>query len=95
MKHTVRNILLIVFAALLLVSFAGCKKEETVAPSAQSTLQIDTVKIIPLAYLDEPYDLYEVILAEKGVEYSATACYTDVTLNAETNEYVFEEKHWR
>ena len=92
MKHAVRNILLIVLSALLLVSFAGCKKEETAAPSIQSALQIDTVKIIPLAYLDEPYDLYEVILTEEGVEYSATACYTDVTLNVETNEYVFEEK---
>ena len=91
MKHTVRNIFLMLLTAVLLVSFAACKEDSATDTSADGILRIETVKILPTAYIDEPYDLWEIIVPEDGVEYSATACYTKVTLNPDSNAYNFEE----
>lgn len=91
MKQSIRNVFLIVLAAILLVSFAACTTGSD-NENGDNLLQIETIKILPKAYINEPYDLWEILIPEDGVEYSATACYTEVTLNAETNEYDFVEK---
>ena len=77
MKKTTRALLLIVVAVLLLTAFAGCQEQETPAASS-SSLQVNTIKFMPYAYLGESFDLRDVLLMEEGVEYSATACYVDV-----------------
>lgn len=91
MKHTLRNIFLIFIAAVMLVSFTACKEDTAIDTDAEGALRIETVKILPKAYIDEPFDLWEIIVPEDGVDYSATASYTKVTLDSNTKEYVFEE----
>ena len=91
MKKSFRNVLLMMLAVLLLISCAACKTGSAGSSESNGALQIETVKILPQAYINEPYDLWEIIIAEDGVDYSATACYTEVTLDAETNEYTFQE----
>lgn len=91
MKHIIRNILLILLSAVLLVSFAACGDKGEQNTGADGELLIETVKIIPAAYINEPYDLSEILILEQGVEYSATARYTEVTFIPETNEYSFVE----
>ena len=78
MKKMTRNFILFLVAILLVGSFAGCNQEET--PVATSTLQVNTIKFMPYAYLDEEFDLRDVLLMEEGVEYSATARYVEVKL---------------
>lgn len=76
MKKATRIILLFVVAVCLLAAFAGCDQE----PAVQSgSLQVNTIKIMPYAYLNEEFDLRDVLLMEEGVEYSATACYVDIS----------------
>ena len=91
MKKLFRNVLLMMLAVFLLMACTACKTDSAGPSGSDGALQIETVKILPQAYINEPYDLWEIIIAEDGVDYSATACYTEVTLDAETNEYTFEE----
>lgn len=86
MKKTTRALLLIVVAVLLLTAFVGCQEQETPVANS-SSLQVNTIKFMPYAYMGESFDLRDVLLMEEGVEYSATACYVDV---ATLTEYPLE-----
>ena len=88
MSKTFRKVLLMILSALLLFSVAACKDEQA---KPQQELIIETVKVLPKAYLGEEFDLWEVIVTEDGVKYSATACYTETILDPTTNEYSFQE----
>lgn len=90
MKKTIRNFILLVVAVLLVAAFAGCDNQETPA-EAGSSLQINTIKFMPYAYLDESFDLRDVLLMEEGVEYSATGCYVEVTQDETTKEFTISE----
>ena len=74
MKRTTKAVLLMVLIVLLLASFAGCNQEKTNAKTG-NPLQIQTAELIPSAYLDEVFDLREIMELEDGVQYSAKACY--------------------
>ena len=74
MKRTTKAVLLMVLIVLLLASFAGCSQEKTNAKTG-NPLQIQTAELIPSAYLDEVFDLREIMELEDGVQYSAKACY--------------------
>ena len=50
MKQSIRNVFLIVLAAILLVSFAACKTGPD-NENGDNLLQIETIKILPKAYL--------------------------------------------
>ncbi len=74
--------------SLITSLFAG---EEDESASGDS-LKVSTVKFMPYAYLNEPFNLREqVLLPEEGIEYSATACYVVVSQNPETFEYTITE----
>ena len=88
MSKTIRNVFLIVFAVLLLMALAGCNEEKS---DSGAPLQITTLKSMPSAYLNEPFDLREVLTIEKGVTYSATACYVEYTYQEATKDYAFRE----
>lgn len=90
MKKTIRNFILLVVAVVLVAAFAGCDQQETPA-AAGSSLQINTIKFMPMAYLDESFDLRDVLLMEEGVEYSATGCYVEVKQDATTKEFTISE----
>lgn len=90
MKKTVRNLILLVVAVLLVAAIAGCDKQETPG-AADSALQINTIKFMPMAYLDESFDLRDVLLMEEGVEYSATGCYVEVKQDETTKEFTISE----
>lgn len=90
MKKTVRNLILLVVAVLLVAAIAGCDKQETPG-AAGSALQINTIKFMPMAYLDESFDLRDVLLMEEGVEYSATGCYVEVKQDETTKEFTISE----
>ena len=89
MKKTIRSIFLIALSLLLLVSFVACGGETA---KKNGSLQVNTVKIIPTAYENEPYDLREVILMEDGVKYSATACYIEYIFDADSKTYSRNEQ---
>ncbi len=89
MKNTMRVVTLITVVLLLLTAVSGCNKQQ--GDQTGEYLTVNTVKVIPDAYLDEPYDLREVILMEDGVAYSASAVQTEITLNEETGEFAFAE----
>ncbi len=89
MKKTARNLILLVVAVLLIASFAGCNQKET--PAAASDLQVNTIKFMPYAYLNESFDLRDVLLMEEGVDYSATACYVEVKQDETTKEFSITE----
>ena len=91
MKHLMRNVLLLLLVSIMLLSFAACNEQSDGGSKAEGSLKIETVKVITPAYLDEPYDIMQILLPQDGVKYSATARYTDVTLDPETNEYSFQE----
>ena len=61
MRKTIRSVFLIALSLLLLVSFVACGGETA---KKEGSLQVNTVKIIPTAYENEPYDLREVILSQ-------------------------------
>ena len=84
MRKTIRNVFLIALSLLLLGSFAACGVETA---TENGSLQVSTIKIVPTAYLDEAYDLREVILMEDGVNYSATACYIEYIFDANSKTY--------
>ena len=90
MKKTIRNLILLVVAVLIVAAFAGCGDQETPV-AAGSSLQINTIKFMPLAYLDESFDLRDVLLMEEGVEYSATGCYVEVKQDEATKEFTISE----
>ena len=54
MKHTLRNIFLIFIAAVMLVSFTACKEDTAIDTDAEGALRIETVKILPKAYITNP-----------------------------------------
>ncbi len=94
MKKTARNIVLIVVAVLLIaalvvagVFFLPGLLGGNQSNAASGTLQVNTIKIMPYAYMGESFDLRDVLLMEEGVEYSATACYVDI---ATMTEYSLE-----
>ena len=89
MKKATRRILLIVLATLLIASFAACNSQNNKISSG--TLQINTVEVIPSAYLNEVFDLREIILMEDDVEYSATVCCAKYTLDESSVQYIFNE----
>lgn len=90
MKKTIRNIILLVVAVMLIATFAGCNQQET--PNvATGSLQINTIKFMPYAYLGESFDLRDVLLMEDGVEYSATGCYVEVKQDETTKEFTISE----
>ena len=85
MKKTARNIVLIVVAVLLVAAlvvagifFLPSLLGGNQNPVASGKLQVNTIKIMPYAYMGESFDLRDVLLMEDGVEYSATACYVDI-----------------
>ncbi len=90
MKKAMKNILLMLVAIALLASFAGCNQQGS--SKGKSPLTVNTVQIIPTAYLDEPYDLRDIILMEDGVEYSATACYVEYVYNEGAKQYTANEQ---
>ena len=85
MKKVMKSFLLILLATAILAAFAGCNQQGS--SKETGSLTVDTVEIITTAYLDEPYDLTNVILLEESVEYSATAVYSKVVRNEENNTY--------
>ena len=87
MKKTMRSLFLIALALVLAASFAACDTEQTPAAVNSGSLRINTVEILPEAYINEPYDLQEIILMEEGVTYSATAFYVETVRDTETNVY--------
>ncbi len=84
MKKTARSLFLICLVFLLLFSIAGCKTQDE---AENGSLKINTVPIMPYAYLNEQFDLREVIDMEDGVEYSAEVCYIKMIIDTETKEY--------
>ena len=72
MKNATRKIMLLALAVLLLAVFAGCNESDTTPAISADALQINTLEILPNAYLNEAFDLREILLMEEGVEYSAT-----------------------
>ena len=54
-------------------------------------LKVNTIRFMPYAYLGEAFDLREVLLMEDGVEYSATACYVEVSQDEVTKEFTVKE----
>ena len=89
MKKTTGRILLIVLAILLLASFAACGSQKDT--QGGKALEINTVEIIPSAYLNEVFDLRDVILMEDGVSYSAKASYVKYTLDESSRKYTSSE----
>lgn len=76
MKKTVVFLFVLVVALALL---AGCEQlPSKPALNNATSFELKTVKVVPTAYLGDAYDLFDVILPEKDVEYSATACYVDI-----------------
>lgn len=59
--------------------------------TATEALKVNTIKFMPYAYLGEAFDLREVLLMEDGVEYSATACYVEVSQDEVTKEFSIKE----
>ena len=90
MKKAMKSFLLILLATAILAAFAGCNQHGSSKDSGNLT--VDTVEIITTAYLDEPYDLTNVILLEEGVEYSATAVYSKAVRNEENNTYTITKE---
>ena len=90
MKKAMKNILLMLVTIALLASFAGCDQQGS--SKGKSPLTVNTVQIVPAAYLDEPYDLLDIILTEEGVEYSATACYVEYVYNEGAKQYTANEQ---
>ena len=88
MNKFIRSTFLVILSILLLFCLAACKDREA---EAGEPLVIETVKVLPKAYINEEYDLWEVIVIEDGVEYSATACYVETVLDPVTLEYSFNE----
>ena len=84
MKNATRHIMLLALAVLLLAVFAGCNGGDTTPVVSADGLQIGTLEVLPNAYLNEAFDLREILLMEEGVEYSATACYVKYTLDETT-----------
>ena len=89
MKKTTGRILLIVLAALLLASFAACDSQKN--SHTGNALEINTVEVIPSAYLNEVFDLRDIILMEDGVEYSAKASYVKYTFDETSSQYTSNE----
>ena len=89
MKKTTGRILLIVLAALLLASFAACDSQKN--SHTGNALEINTVEVIPSAYLNEMFDLRDIILMEDGVEYSAKASYVKYTFDESSSRYTSNE----
>ena len=90
MKKAMKSIWLILLVAAMLAAFAGCNQNGS--SKETGNLSVKTVEIIPTAYLDEPYDLNNIILTEDGVEYSATACYVEYVYNESTKQYTSIEQ---
>lgn len=59
--------------------------------SSAEALKVNTIRFMPYAYLGESFDLREVLLMEEGVEYSATACYVEVSQDEATKEFSVKE----
>ena len=89
MKKTTGRILLIVLAALMLASFTACGSQKDTQVS--KSLEINTVEVIPSAYLNEVFDLRDVILMEEGVEYSAKVSYVKYAFDETTSQYTSNE----
>ena len=69
MKKITRNLLAVSLALLVLFAVTGCNNGTT-----NDDLQVKTIEVLPYAYLNEVFDLRDVILMEDGVEYSAQVC---------------------
>ena len=89
MKIMKKILPLILLVLLVGAVFAGCN-EEPVAVSQQDPLRISAVPVIPYAYINEQFDLREVIVIEDGVEYSATAYFVKMTVDSQTKEYSYQ-----
>ena len=87
MKNATRKIMLLALAVLLLAVFAGCNGEGTEPAVSADCPQINTVEILPNAYLNEAFDLREILIMEDGVEYSATAFYVTAIFDEATNTF--------
>ena len=55
MKNATRKIMLLALAVLLLAVFAGCNGEGTESAVSADCPQINTVEILPNAYLNEAF----------------------------------------
>ena len=89
MKKMARNMVLILLSALLVAACVGCDQQD--ASQGAAGLQVNTINVLPAAYLNEPYDLLEIILIDDGVEYSATAVQKETIYSEETGEFTVSE----
>ena len=88
MNRSFRSIFLVMLMVALLFVFAGCGEEEI---KTEDALRIQTIKILPKAYINESFDLRDILIPEDGVNYSATARYTDVVLDSDNHVYTVQE----
>ena len=88
MKNASRKILLIsLVLILMLIAFTGCNQGDAEQTVNSGKLRVNTVAVIPNAYLNEPFDLRDVIIMDDDVEYSATASYVDYIFAEDTREF--------
>ena len=92
MKNATRNLFLIVLSILLLAVLVGCNQDAPVPGESENDLQIKTLEFFSNAYLNEAFDLRDILTLEDGVSYSATACYVQYTLEQASNQYTSIER---
>ena len=88
MKKITRNLFVVSLVLLMLFGMIGCSTENK---ATDGVLQVNTVEILPYAYINEEFDLRDVILMEDGVKYSAQVCYIKMTVDPATKDYTTEE----
>ena len=86
-----------IICAVLAVALVACGNETPAQTGEVQSLQVSTIQYMPNAYVNESFDLRDVINMEEGVEYSATAFYVLATYDDATNtfssvEYMLEVK---
>ena len=89
MNKAIRSLLLIAIAALLLTAFTACGQQG--GAGASGPLKVDVIEVIPGAYIDEVFDLRDILVMQDGVTYTATGRYVEVIRDAETNAFEIKE----
>ena len=75
-----KTIIIIAVCAVLLLALAATGvmlwlNNQPDAPEQNSDLRVDLITVIPAAYMNEQYDLKQIIEMQEGVEYSAQVFY--------------------
>ena len=65
----------VVISALAATGVALWLNGQPEAPDQNSDLRVDLITVIPAAYMNEQYDLKQIIEMQEGVEYSAQVFY--------------------